>query len=225
PAGSAFSGLTRVPAAPFSDARCRGGDKLAPPVTLSPSGGHPSACRKSLTLRQPARTRPIGCRYPDAKKNRPSGGSSCFCKWWPGRESNPRHGDFQSPALPTELPGHALRRWAVRAAHDTGGRSVGQAARRFHDNPGARPTPCPPGQPPPYVVVSSPESVTTRGVAMKLGWRVVALLLVVSLVACSSRGVPRRVSEPTASLQQLTVGADGSWSIELRLQNYSSIPM
>src|SRR5690606_9549216 len=27
-------------------------------------------------------------------------------KWWPGRESNPRHGDFQSPALPTELPGH-----------------------------------------------------------------------------------------------------------------------
>ena len=26
-------------------------------------------------------------------------------KWWPGRESNPRHGDFQSPALPTELPG------------------------------------------------------------------------------------------------------------------------
>ena len=32
--------------------------------------------------------------------------------WWPGRESNPRHGDFQSPALPTELPGH------VRARND-----------------------------------------------------------------------------------------------------------
>src|SRR5690606_8104276 len=29
-----------------------------------------------------------------------------FNQWWPGRESNPRHGDFQSPALPTELPGH-----------------------------------------------------------------------------------------------------------------------
>src|SRR4249919_1401607 len=29
--------------------------------------------------------------------------SPCFI-WWPGRESNPRHGDFQSPALPTELP-------------------------------------------------------------------------------------------------------------------------
>ncbi len=27
-------------------------------------------------------------------------------RWWPGTESNCRHGDFQSPALPTELPGH-----------------------------------------------------------------------------------------------------------------------
>ena len=27
-------------------------------------------------------------------------------KWCPGTESNRGHGDFQSPALPTELPGH-----------------------------------------------------------------------------------------------------------------------
>lgn len=27
-------------------------------------------------------------------------------KWWPGRELNPRHADFQSAALPAELPGH-----------------------------------------------------------------------------------------------------------------------
>ena len=27
-------------------------------------------------------------------------------KWWPGAESNCRHEDFQSTALPTELPGH-----------------------------------------------------------------------------------------------------------------------
>ena len=26
--------------------------------------------------------------------------------WWLGRELNPWHGDFQSPALPTELPSH-----------------------------------------------------------------------------------------------------------------------
>lgn len=63
---------------------------------------------------------------------------------------------------------------------------------------------------------------------MKSGWHAVPWLLVASLVAllaaCSS-GVPRRVSEPAASIQQLTVQADGRWSIELRLQNYSSIPM
>src|SRR5690606_16703436 len=33
-------------------------------------------------------------------------------EWCPGTESNRRHGDFQSPALPTELPGQrgAIRR-------------------------------------------------------------------------------------------------------------------
>ena len=64
---------------------------------------------------------------------------------------------------------------------------------------------------------------------MKSGWRAMPWLLMASLVAllaaCSSGGVPRRVSEPAASIQQLTVQADGRWSIELRLQNYSSIPM
>jgi hypothetical protein len=33
-------------------------------------------------------------------------------KWCPGAESNHRHADFQSAALPTELPGHYL-------VHDT----------------------------------------------------------------------------------------------------------
>ena len=30
--------------------------------------------------------------------------------WCPGAESNHRHGDFQSPALPTELPGQMATR-------------------------------------------------------------------------------------------------------------------
>ena len=56
-------------------------------------------------------------------------------------------------------------------------------------------------------------------------WTSVALwVCCLSLAACSS-GPVRRVSEPTASIQQLTVRADGSWSVDLRLQNYSSIPM
>lgn len=60
---------------------------------------------------------------------------------------------------------------------------------------------------------------------MKSSYWIVSCVLVALLAACSSGGVPRRVSEPAASIQQLTVQADGTWSVELRLQNYSSIPM
>lgn len=49
-------------------------------------------------------------------------------------------------------------------------------------------------------------------------------LCVLALSACGG-GVVKRVSEPAASIQQLTVGADGSWALELRLRNYSSMPM
>jgi len=45
------------------------------------------------------------------------------------------------------------------------------------------------------------------------------------LLAGCHRGLVRRVSEPAASLQQVSVGADGQWQVQLRLQNYSSIPM
>ena len=44
------------------------------------------------------------------------------------------------------------------------------------------------------------------------------------LTACGG-GQVRRVSEPAASIQQLSVTEDGSWNLQLRLQNYSSIPM
>ena len=56
--------------------------------------------------------------------------------------------------------------------------------------------------------------------AIWTGWTLCALLL----AACAS-GPVRRVSEPSARIQQLTVAADGSWSTELRIENFSSIPM
>lgn len=55
--------------------------------------------------------------------------------------------------------------------------------------------------------------------------RVACALSLAFLAACSSKGPVRRVSEPAASVQQLAVQADGSWSVDLRLQNFSSIPM
>lgn len=53
---------------------------------------------------------------------------------------------------------------------------------------------------------------------------VLTAVLVLALAACGG-GVVKRVSEPAAGIQQLTVGNDGSWDVELRLRNYSSMPM
>jgi len=55
-------------------------------------------------------------------------------------------------------------------------------------------------------------------------WKLLTILLLATVLASCATG-PRRVSEPTASIQQLSVSADGAWSVDLRLQNYSSIPM
>ncbi len=52
-----------------------------------------------------------------------------------------------------------------------------------------------------------------------------ALLAATALLAGCSGGMVRRVSDPAVSVQQLTVKADGQWSVDVRLQNYSSIPM
>ncbi|WP_295940034.1 LEA type 2 family protein [uncultured Xanthomonas sp.] len=51
------------------------------------------------------------------------------------------------------------------------------------------------------------------------------LVLCTALLGACSDGIVRRVSDPAASVQQLTVNMDGSWKVDLRLQNYSSIPM
>ena len=49
--------------------------------------------------------------------------SRCF-SWCPGTESNCRHGDFQSPALPTELPGLGMAALADFAVAPTGKREA-----------------------------------------------------------------------------------------------------
>ena len=54
---------------------------------------------------------------------------------------------------------------------------------------------------------------------------VAAGLLLTGLLSACSSGPVRRVSEPTANIQQLTVRTDGSWSVDLRIENFSSIPM
>lgn len=50
-------------------------------------------------------------------------------------------------------------------------------------------------------------------------------LLLAGLLAGCVGGPVKRVSEPTASIQQLSVGADGQWTVDLRLQNFSNVPM
>ncbi|ALN58895.1 MULTISPECIES: LEA type 2 family protein [Lysobacter] len=55
--------------------------------------------------------------------------------------------------------------------------------------------------------------------------RVIGLALLLALLAGCKTGPVRRVSEPAARIQQLTVKADGSWSVDLRIENFSSIPM
>lgn len=52
-----------------------------------------------------------------------------------------------------------------------------------------------------------------------------ALLAATALLGGCGDGVVRRVSDPAVSVQQLTVKADGQWAVDLRVQNYSSIPM
>ncbi len=52
----------------------------------------------------------------------------------------------------------------------------------------------------------------------------VTLLAAALLLAGCGSGPVRRVSEPAASIQQLTVRTDGRWDVQLRLDNFSSVP-
>ncbi|WP_133480104.1 hypothetical protein [Cognatilysobacter segetis] len=60
---------------------------------------------------------------------------------------------------------------------------------------------------------------------MRSPFRTFLVLAAATLLGACASGPARRVSEPAAQLQQITVRADGGWDLQLRLQNYSSIPM
>jgi hypothetical protein len=52
----------------------------------------------------------------------------------------------------------------------------------------------------------------------------VLAILALSLAGCGS-GLRKSVFPPRASIQQLAQQADGSWKLQLRLQNFSDVPM
>jgi hypothetical protein len=64
----------------------------------------------------------------------------------------------------------------------------------------------------------------TMAFGMKRSAMAAVAMCCVFLAACGS-GPVRRVSEPAANIQQLTVRADGSWSVDLRIDNFSTVPM
>lgn len=59
---------------------------------------------------------------------------------------------------------------------------------------------------------------------MKLRCWVPIVLTSILLASCGSSQV-KRVSPPTASVQELVIRADGSWHLRMRLQNFSNMPM
>ena len=61
-----------------------------------------------------------------------------------------------------------------------------------------------------------------RSMGLKV-WCAVAVMALLS--ACGGNGLVKRVSEPAVGIQQLTVQADGTWSVDVRIDNYSNVPM
>lgn len=62
---------------------------------------------------------------------------------------------------------------------------------------------------------------------MKLSFPIRAALVLVTLcllAACGSGKPVRRINPPAVGIQQLAVQADGRWQIELRIQNFSTVP-
>ena len=50
-------------------------------------------------------------------------------------------------------------------------------------------------------------------------------MLALTLASCGGGGMVKRINPPAASVQQLRVADDGSWSLVLRINNFSTVPM
>lgn len=82
--------------------------KVPPGVSDRPTRWSPGDARLALDWCAPNAKRP-----PEEGGLFAAPASTDRCElyeWWPGAESNHRHKDFQSSALPTELPGHSRER-------------------------------------------------------------------------------------------------------------------
>lgn len=53
----------------------------------------------------------------------------------------------------------------------------------------------------------------------------VAVFALLAACGSGSGGLPKRINPPVASVQQLRVLPDGRWELELRVQNFSTVPM
>ncbi len=51
-----------------------------------------------------------------------------------------------------------------------------------------------------------------------------ALMLLALLAGCAS-GPPKRIFPPQATVQEVRVQADGQWAAQIRIQNFSTVPM
>ncbi|PZO09644.1 MAG: hypothetical protein DCF27_05250 [Lysobacteraceae bacterium] len=59
---------------------------------------------------------------------------------------------------------------------------------------------------------------------MRKPFAALALMVLVAVAGCAS-GPPKRIFPPQASLKEVRVQADGQWVAQVRIQNYSTVPM
>src|SRR5258708_1862818 len=104
--------------------------------------------------------------------------------WWPGRELNPRHADFQSAALPTELPGHL-----GRCVLDRGGRQQSTNKHRIKKLHGICPA-SPAHFARNFAIFGSLHGRPSAVVAALVGWLEVAVAEVALICHIVERGAP-----------------------------------